>query len=59
LFAIRTYVHPLRVLKDTPTVAHNLAETVKQIPPDMQRYKNLLPIREALLGYLERIGTAV
>lgn len=59
LFAVRTYINPLRVLEDAPAMAHNLAESVKQIPPDLQRYKNLLPIREALLGYLERIGTAV
>lgn len=57
LFTIRTYVHPLDVLEDDPAIAHNLAQVVKQIPPDMQRYKNLLPIREALLNYLDRVGS--
>lgn len=56
LFAIHTYVHALRVLEDNPAVARNLAATIKQIPPQMQSYKNLLPVREALLGYLERLG---
>lgn len=55
LFTIRTYVHPLYVLEDDPTIAQNLEEAVKQMPPDMQSYKNLRPIREALLGYLERV----
>jgi hypothetical protein len=58
LFAIHTYVHALSVLEDKPAVAANLAAVVKQIPPDMQSYKNLLPIREVLLDYLERVGGA-
>jgi hypothetical protein len=49
-------VHPLYVLEDDPAIAHNLAQAVKQIPLDMQRYKNLLPIRETLLNYLDRVG---
>jgi hypothetical protein len=56
LFTIRTNVHPLYVLEDDPAIAHNLAQAVKQIPLDMQRYKNLLPIRETLLNYLDRVG---
>jgi len=59
LFTIRTYVYPLQVIEDDPAMAHNLAEAVKQIPPEMQSYKNLLPIREALLSYLEQIGAAL
>lgn len=58
LFTVRTYVHPLNVLEDDPAIARNLAEAVKQIPPDMQRYKNLLPIREALLDYLTQVAAA-
>ncbi len=58
LFTVRTYVHPLKVLEDDPAIARNLAEAVKQIPPDMQRYKNLLPIREALLDYLTQVAAA-
>jgi hypothetical protein len=55
LFTIRTYVHPLRVLEDNPVMAHNLAEIIKEMPPEMQSYKHILPIREPLLGYLECI----
>lgn len=58
LFTVRTYLHPLKVLEDDPAIARNLAEAVKQIPPDMQRYKNLLPIREALLDYLTQVAAA-
>lgn len=58
LFTIRTYVHPLQMLEGNRAIAHNLAEAVKQIPLGMQIYKNLLPIREALLGYLEQLTTA-
>jgi len=39
-------------------MAHNLAEAIKQIPPEMQSYKNLLLIREAILAYLEQVGAA-
>jgi hypothetical protein len=46
------------VLEDDLALAHNLAEVVKQIPPDMQSDKNLLPNREPLLGYLEQVGAA-
>ena len=56
LFVIHTYVHPLQILEDIPAVASNLAAAIKQIPTQMQSYKNLLPIREALLGYLDRVG---
>ncbi|MEQ9552895.1 MAG: DUF3445 domain-containing protein [Coleofasciculus sp. G3-WIS-01] len=57
LFTVRTYVHPLRVLEDNPQMAHNLRETIQQIPLEMQNYKNLLPIQEVLLGYLEYIAS--
>ncbi|MBE9127812.1 DUF3445 domain-containing protein [Coleofasciculus sp. LEGE 07092] len=55
LFTVRTYVYPLRVLEDNPIMALNLAEVIRQMPSDVQDYKNLLPIREALLRYLEDI----
>ena len=57
LFTVRTYVHPLRVLEDHPQMAHNLMETIQQMPLEMQNYKNLLPIQEVLLGYLEYIAS--
>lgn len=56
LFTIRTYVHPLQAIADEPEMARNLATAIEQIPLDMQHYKTLLPIREALLGYLNRLG---
>lgn len=58
LFTVRTYVHPLQVLEDEPSMAGKLAEAIQEIPPNMQRYKNLLPIREAVLDYLERVAVA-
>ncbi len=53
LFTIRTYVYPLRVLENNPTLAKNLVQILKQMPTDMQNYKKLLPIRQTLLDYLE------
>jgi hypothetical protein len=58
LFTIRTYVHPLNILEDDPPMAQNLAQAILQIPPDMHSYKNLLPIRDALLGYLNQVAAA-
>jgi dimethylamine monooxygenase subunit A len=55
LFTIRTYIHPLQVLQDDPEMARNLADAIAQIPLNVQRYKSILPIREALLGYLRSI----
>jgi hypothetical protein len=56
LFTVRTYVHPLQVLEDYPVIARNLAKALKQISPDMQRYKHLLPICEVLWDYLEQFN---
>lgn len=56
LFTIRTYVYPLYTLADDLMVVRNLAAAIQQIPTAMQVYKNLLPIRTALLSYLERGG---
>ncbi|BAC90287.1 heme-dependent oxidative N-demethylase family protein [Gloeobacter violaceus] len=56
LFTIRTYVHPLHVLEQQPAMARALATAVRQIPEPMQLYKSLLPVREALLGYLDRLA---
>ena len=55
LFTIRTYVYPLHTLADDPIVVRNLAAAIQQIPAAMQVYKNLLPMRPALLKYLERV----
>jgi dimethylamine monooxygenase subunit A len=52
---VRTYVHPLRVLEDNPQMAESLREIIQQMPVEMQEYKNILPIRPVLLGYLGSI----
>jgi hypothetical protein len=56
LFTIRTYIRPLSALESLPSVARGLSQAVEKLPPQMRGYKNLLPIREALLGYLNRIS---
>lgn len=53
LFTIRTYVHPLQTVVETPAMARNLAAIIQQIPPEMQAYKNIFPLRAVLLEYLE------
>jgi|SRR5208282_198821 len=56
LFTIRTYIRPLSVLAGLPAVAKGLSQALEKLPPEMRDYKNQLPIREALLAYLERIS---
>jgi hypothetical protein len=56
LFTIRTYIRPLSALESLPSVARGLSQAVEKLPPQMRGYKNLLPIREALLAYLSRIN---
>lgn len=53
LFTIRTYVYPLTQVVKNPEVAVQLAGAVRSLHPDMQKYKNLLPFRQALLTYLD------
>jgi hypothetical protein len=55
LFAIRTYVHSLKVLEAEPAAAKGLIAAIGQVSPEMQRYKVLSPIREVLLNYLVSI----
>lgn len=55
LFTIRTYVHPLSQLMHDPNVVQQLKTAIQQIPTAMQIYKNLLPMRSALVSYLERL----
>jgi hypothetical protein len=57
LFTIHSYVDPLKNLENDPPLAAKLAQAIQQIPTEMQSYKNLLPIREALLGYLHQVRT--
>jgi hypothetical protein len=56
LFTIRTYIRPLSVLENLPSVARGLAQALDKVPPEMRGYKNQLPIRDALLDYLNRIS---
>jgi hypothetical protein len=56
LFTIRTYIRPLSALESLPSVARGLSQAVEKLPLQMRGYKNLLPIREALLAYLGRIS---
>lgn len=54
LFTIRTYVDPLSSLADDPAMMHDLALAIEKIPTAMQSYKNLLPIQDSLLKYLNQ-----
>ncbi|MBD1824276.1 DUF3445 domain-containing protein [Cyanobacteria bacterium FACHB-DQ100] len=55
LFTIRTYRYPLTILKEQRDSAIGLRSIVQQLSPEMQLYKNLLPIRETLLTFLEAV----
>lgn len=52
-FGIRIHITPLAAVVRHPGEAARLREAVLALPPEMQRYKSLLPFREAVLGYLE------
>lgn len=52
LFTIRTYVYPIHTLVTDRSTTSSLLAAIQQIPEAMQRYKNLLCIRPALLQYL-------
>lgn len=53
LFTIRTYLYSVQQLAEDRQVAKKLAIAIQQIPPAMQAYKNLLPVRSILLHYLQ------
>lgn len=55
LFTIRTYVYPLNTVVNDSDRASQLAAVIEQIPPQMQIYKNIFPIKTALLAYLQHI----
>ncbi|MGC1392689.1 MAG: DUF3445 domain-containing protein [Coleofasciculaceae cyanobacterium] len=57
LFTVHSYVDPLKSLENDPPLAAKLAQVILQIPTEMQSYKNILPFREALLGYLNQVAT--
>jgi len=56
LFTVRTYVYPLSILMQHPQAARGLQAAIAQIPPQMQLYKSINPVRAALDGYLSQIG---
>jgi dimethylamine monooxygenase subunit A len=59
LFTTHSYVYPLNSLEADPSMAANLAQAIQQIPLEMQSYKNILPIRPALLGYLNQLSEII
>ena len=55
LFTIRVYVHPLYSLAAYSGQAVALAAAIRALPPAMQRYKSLPPIRDAVLAWLDNV----
>ena len=53
LFGIRVHVYPLSRVIDRPATATTLAAAVHALPEAVQRYKSLLPFRQALRGWLQ------
>jgi hypothetical protein len=58
LFGIRVHVYPLDQAIDRPERAAALSEAVRALPAEIQHYKSLLPLREALLEWMEHRSTA-
>jgi hypothetical protein len=54
VFGIRTHVTPLAEVVAVPGEAGRLAAAVRGVPVELERYKSLMPFRDALLGYLDR-----
>lgn len=55
LFTIRTFVDPLSSLEMRPDLAAGLRRAIADMPEGMQRYKSLIPFRDALDVYLEKL----
>jgi hypothetical protein len=53
LFGIRVHVYPLDRVIDGPEQAVALAGAVRALPAKVQHYKSLLPLRAALLEWLD------
>jgi hypothetical protein len=53
VFGIHTYVDPLADAIDSAEAARTLAARIREMPEPMARYKNILPIREPLLAWLD------
>lgn len=56
LFGIRVHVYPLARVIATPAVAARLAAAVRALPAEISRYKSLGTFRDAVLGWLDRMG---
>jgi hypothetical protein len=56
LFGIRVHVYPLARAITTPALAARLAEAVRALPAEINRYKSLGTFRAALLGWLDARG---
>jgi hypothetical protein len=52
-FGIRVHVTPLASIMALPGEAARLLAAVRALPPEMERYKSMLPFREALLDVLQ------
>jgi hypothetical protein len=55
LFGIRVHVYPLAAAIRTAADAARLAEAVRALPEQTLHYKSFLPIRVALLGWLDGV----
>jgi hypothetical protein len=58
LFTIRVHRYPLSRIAADPAVAGELAGAVRALPAEMQLYKSIPTIRDALLGYLDARAAA-
>lgn len=54
VFGIRVHVYSLNQAIDRPERAAALKLAVRTMPLEVQRYKNILPFRQALMAWLER-----
>lgn len=52
-FGIRVHVTPLARVVAQPGEAGRLLAAVRALPPEMERYKSMLPFRDALIAFLE------
>ena len=55
LFTIRIHRHPLAALATRPEAARRLRQAIETMPPEMQRYKSIPALGEAVLGWLDQV----
>jgi len=56
LFTIKTYLDKVSTLTEYPQMALNFASLLRDLPEPVLIYKNILPFKEPLLEYLDKIG---